>query len=96
VFVIVEHIFLIVKLILAYAIPDSPEWVRDAIARRDFVEARLSKCAVAKELLDPGIVTILKKVEIAKIKLLLNVPNPIGGPAGGRQADGPDPLVDRI
>ena len=96
VFVIVEHIFLIVKLILAYAIPDSPEWVRDAIARRDFVEARLSKCAVAKELLDPGIVTILKKVEIAKIKLLLNVPTPIGGPAGGRQADGPDPLVDRI
>jgi len=51
---------------------------------------------VAKELLDPGIVTILKKVEIAKIKLLLNEPTPIGGPASGRQADGPDPLVDRI
>jgi hypothetical protein len=64
--------------------------VRDAIARRDFVEARLSKRAVAKELLDPGIIAIhreeLKKVEIAKIKLLLNVPTPIGGPAGGPQA----------
>jgi hypothetical protein len=96
VFVIVEHILLIFKLILAYAIPDSPEWVRDAIARRDFVEARLSKRAVAKELLDPGIVAIhreeLKKVEIAKIKLLLNMPTPIGGP----QAGGPDPSVDRI
>jgi hypothetical protein len=70
--------------------------VRDAIARRDFVEARLSKRAVAKELLDPGIVAIhreeLKKVEIAKIKLLLNMPTPIGGP----QAGGPDPSVDRI
>jgi hypothetical protein len=51
---------------------------------------------VAKELLDPGIVAIhreeLKKVEITKIKLLLNTPTPIGG----SQAGGPDPSVDRI
>ena len=39
VFVIVEHLLMLLKMLLAYVIPDSPRWVVDATARAEFSKA---------------------------------------------------------
>ena len=38
-FIITEHVLMLIKLLLAYLIPDSPRWVRDAAARQEFLKA---------------------------------------------------------
>ena len=87
---IVEHILLIVKVFLAFVIPDSPKWVSDATARRVFHAMNSSPHGEHHDT-DMGIVELnreeLKKAELAKIKLLLNVPTPAGGASVGITSD---------
>jgi hypothetical protein len=90
VLVLVEHILLFFKVFLAFVIPDSPKWVRDATARRVFHAMNSSPHGDRRDT-DMGIVEVnreeLEKAELAKIKRLLNVPTPAGGASVGITSD---------
>jgi hypothetical protein len=90
VLVLVEHILLFFKVFLAFVIPDSPKWVRDATARRVFHAMNSSPHGDHRDT-DMGIVEVnreeLEKAELAKIKRLLNVPTPAGGASVGITSD---------
>ncbi len=78
VFVVVEHLLLLLKMFLAYAIPDSPQWVRDATARADFLKSVKQEVkrrnSVADTRLDATIKEEQVKAEISGLKKRLNEP----------------------
>jgi hypothetical protein len=74
---LVEHVLLVLKVFLAFIIPDSPQWVRDATARADFL--RSVKHEVKRLNMDedsPRLDATMKveqtKAEIAALKKRLN------------------------